>query len=606
MSIETITAERFYEKAKEMMEDKKDEIWSFLKEKAVDLWNKSKVDFGTAFMDYSERAFDKYCKIKTILYKNQPRFLYDFFECNDLLLDDKTIDCEDVNNILEYSHCNLIVGNGGMGKSTLMKHFFLNALEHDKYIPIFIELKGYNGSENLLDYCYESIHSLGFALEQKYFEYALESGMFLILLDGYDEIMDENKGEFFKTFQTLIDNYPDNYYIVSSRLCQEFIGWSRFYRFETKEFSKEKAINLIKKIDYDDGVKSKFIKNLDEDLYKKHKSFVSNPLLLNIMLLTYENYAEIPDKLHIFYSHAFDTLFAIHDATKSDGFKRDIKSKLPSDVFKQVFSSFCISSYMKGKIEFTHEEILEELKMSGKKVENFNAEDFLEDLKYGVCLMFLDGLKYTFIHRSFQEYFSAVYLKNLSRDDFYGRACRSIIKNRKLDFDSVFSMLRDMNQLRFEKNVIMPLLNEVENQINDNSNREKDYYCYLVKYATVYRPLYANDLEEHDDDIKYEWTVHFMENNIKLGMILNEYYFFLYWVYCKYYPKCKYHSEGEISDKYVNIEMTKENIYQHIDLFNEIMNKTVIGDWVRTLSSLFEILNKQQQEAEEEMNYLFE
>ena len=148
------------------------------------------------------------------------------------------------------------------------------------------------------------------------------------------------------------------------------------------------------------------------------------------MLLTYENYAEIPEKLHIFYSQAFDTLFSIHDATKPEGFKRNLLSGLPSDVFKIVFSTFCFSSYVKGKIEFTHDEIIEELTKAGKKVPNFNAEKYLEDIKSGVCLIFIDGLNYRFIHRSFQEYFTALYLKNLD-DNLQEKACCNFIKRGK-------------------------------------------------------------------------------------------------------------------------------------------------------------------------------
>ena len=68
----------------------------------------------------------------------------------------------------------------------------------------------------------------------------------------------------------------------------------------------------------------------------KHESFASNPLLLNIMLLTYDNYADIPEKLHLFYSNAFETLYIKHDATKG-GYKREFKTKLSSDDFKRVF-----------------------------------------------------------------------------------------------------------------------------------------------------------------------------------------------------------------------------------------------------------------------------
>jgi hypothetical protein len=64
------------------------------------------------------------------------------------------------------------------------------------------------------------------------------------------------------------------------------------------------------------------------------------------MLLTFDSYAQIPDKLYIFYSNAFETMFFKHDATKS-GFKRQLKSDLSFDDFKNVFSIFCFHTYMK-------------------------------------------------------------------------------------------------------------------------------------------------------------------------------------------------------------------------------------------------------------------
>ena len=93
--------EIFYKAAEKLIESKIDKVFSFVKDKCSDLINKSKVDLRTAFIEYSKKSYYKYSSIKTILYKNQPRFLYDFFECNNLLLDDDTIDCDNVNNILK-------------------------------------------------------------------------------------------------------------------------------------------------------------------------------------------------------------------------------------------------------------------------------------------------------------------------------------------------------------------------------------------------------------------------------------------------------------------------------------------------------------------------
>lgn len=51
---------------------------------------------------------------------------------------------DNVNSILDKSNFVIIQGTGGIGKSTLMKHLFINELEKKDLIPIFIELKDMN------------------------------------------------------------------------------------------------------------------------------------------------------------------------------------------------------------------------------------------------------------------------------------------------------------------------------------------------------------------------------------------------------------------------------------------------------------------------------
>lgn len=254
---------------------------------------------------------------------------------------------------------------------------------------------------------------MGCDFEKKYFEYAMKSGKFLILLDGYDEISSIRLQGFFKELEEMTDKYESNYYIMSSRPNEDFISFQRFTILESCAFSEEKAINLIKRIEYDKNTKERFIRELEKGLYQTHYSFASNPLLLTIMLLTYNDYAEIPDKLHVFYEQAFDTLYTKHDATKS-GYKRELKSKLPKDVFIKIFSEFCFRSYMKEKIEFRKEDLDEIFKKIKKKKIQFKNSEFLQDLISSICLMYKEGEVYRFTHRSFQEYFSARYILELS------------------------------------------------------------------------------------------------------------------------------------------------------------------------------------------------
>ena len=92
------------------------------------------------------------------------------------------------------------------------------------------------------------------------------------------------------------------------------MGWNQFEELYSNPLSKEQALSLIKKIEYDQNIKEKFYKELDEYLYDKYETFASNPLLLTIMLLTFESRVSIPDKLNDFFEQAFTTLFHTHDA----------------------------------------------------------------------------------------------------------------------------------------------------------------------------------------------------------------------------------------------------------------------------------------------------
>lgn len=588
--------------AKKIWEEKKSNILSFVKRKVSDIRNKIKVDYGSAFSDYLERAFKKYCVIKTLILKNQPQYLEDLFVCGELSLGKKSVDCKDVNNILEISRYNVVVGDAGIGKTTLMKHFFLNSLENELYIPIFIKLKDYKSSDSLFDYCYERFHNLGFNMESQYFEYALQNGMFLLLFDGFDEI-DGDDGEFLKEMNKFVDLYPDNYYIISSRPCEEFIGWNRFYVFKMTALSKEKSISLIKKIDYETTVKERFLEALDKELYRKHTSFASNPLLLTLMLLTYEYYADIPDKLHLFYEEVFATLFELHGR----GFTRRRKSELSPDIFRKVFARFCLLTYMNGTTEFFRNQILDNLNLAGNKEDNFNAEDFLDDLKSSICMIVQDGLHYRFIHRSFQEYFSAVYLNGLG-DELIQKICLKIIWRRKHSFDSVFGMLRDMDRSKFEKNVIIPFIRETENKI-DHADPKLSYYNYLVKYTTVYgvgKPI----VQSNEDNVsQYRWTFLFSEDNVKLEIGFNNDvdFYFWYWIFHRYKTgssnRMNYQEHSWI--RYADITVTKDNISGYRDLFDAIMNYTEMGFLITTIADLLEKLVQLQQEYDDWIESLF-
>jgi len=449
------------------------------------VYKKSSIKLGAAYKTYLLNAMEKYSKVKTLLYRNAPRDLYEFYEFNDIECDDRAINCEHTETLLSETHFSIVLGDGGSGKSMLMRHLFINALQELDSIPVFIELRNFDNEMTLSDYIYKSLCTLGFTLEKEFFEYSLKYNKFIFLLDGYDEIGFESQKSFFTQLESFCDLYSQHYYIVSSRRQDTFIGWQRFTVFDILPLSKERAINLIAKLDYDKDIKTKFLQKLSSKLYEQHISFASNPLLLSIMLITFDQYGEIPEKLHIFYSSAFDAMYSMHDATKG-GYKRERMSNLSCDEFRNVFAKFCFVTYVNGNFEFNENNAISYLKTSGKGIESFDATAFLHDLQVAVCLIIKDGPTFQFTHRSFQEYFVSFYLNQLN-DKQQQDACRIVLSksSARIGTDNVFRMLKDMGESRFEKNFIIPILTEIDNKNPNLQNILQRYFYGLIDYCYI-------------------------------------------------------------------------------------------------------------------------
>ena len=194
------------------------------------------------------------------------------------------------------------------------------------------------------------------------------------------------------------------------------------------------------------------------------------------MLSTYNDYAEIPQKLHLFYYQAFDTMFSKHDATKS--YRRKMLSNLSSDTFKECFAIFCFLTYQKAKTEFTFPEIEDIFKKFPPRIKNvLNIGNFIHDLENCLCVLYKEGNRYKFSHRSFQEYFVAYFL-NIQTDSKMQDYSFLLIESGKFSTsaDSVFFMLEDMNTLRFNSNILIPLLDKFEESKSD----EEDLFEYYI------------------------------------------------------------------------------------------------------------------------------
>ena len=444
---------------------------------------------------YLRKAEEKYSTIKTLLYSDQPKPFYSFYVCNTIryrnggsrasrrpmdmsILEDATVD-----KIRKISRFVIISGTGGLGKSMMMRHLLLNAIANFddlKLFPVFVPLKDY-GDTTLFDYIYSKVGVFDSEITTEQFEQLLAHGSCLLLLDGLDEIAAGRTERFERELEELTDKYSKNMFIISSRPFQLFVSFERFSHFRLMPFSPRQAMQLIDRLEFrpdEPAIKAKFQSALEKTLFRTHRSFTENPLLLTIMLLTFEQYAEVPSKMHIFYREAFEVLAKRHDASKG-AYKRALRTGLSVDAFADYFAELCFRSYNDEKFEMTADEFAGYYNILNARAaandKKTTASDFLEDLCSNLCLMYFEGNSYHFTHRSFQEYFCALFLSK-QKDKFITKLGDFFEKHQRRMFgDKTFYMLYDMVTEKVEEYIFLPFLTT----LFDKCDKADGYWTFL-------------------------------------------------------------------------------------------------------------------------------
>nr|WP_278525522.1 NACHT domain-containing protein [Brucella anthropi] len=394
----------------------------------------------------------------------------------------------------------VVQGSGGIGKTVLTKKIALEVLRSKSgKIPILIELRKVNeiSNKNLSAYIRIMPFSNGTPLSEEVYNEFMREGRFVLLFDGFDELSDEYRKEIQAQILHFSFTYPKCGIIVSSRNDDRFMAWEKFELFHAAPFSKNQVRAIVERVHFNKTIKKKFITEILDKQYKQYSTFLSTPLLSLLMLFTYDKFGEVPEKVHIFYRYAFLTLYSLHDASK-EAFQRKRKTNLNEDEFSRIFSIFCLLTYKDGKKTFDKTSLTEAVKRAIDRSNiNVPVENFIEEAKESVNLLYKEGDIFTFSHRSFQEYFSALALVTVFQD-MIAPAVKFLMKNTT---DSVMMMMYEMNPDLIEKNYIIP---EFE--------KHKDHMDYIIKRSTSYEEI----LTRTDSHVIILEITH--DNNDKIGI----------------------------------------------------------------------------------------
>ena len=449
------------------------------------------------YRTYLSRAYEKHSKKKTFLYEMQRDF-YGFFVCNDVKRrenvcrsekdDDNVISNACVDSFQEDRRFIVLSGTGGMGKSMMMTHFMLDTIDKNKEtgkVPVFVLLRNYNpAAGDLIDFIFGELKRHDTDLHLSDLVELLQSGNGVILFDGLDEIRSENCRLFYKEMENLADSYPEASYIVSSRPTMNFRGLSRFTVYDLQPFSQKQAVEMVGKLDQsvvDPVIQKDFIQDLKSNRFgfdwRERMDFLGNPLFLTILLLAYEGNHDIPTERYLFYEQAYEAMAKKHDAAKA--LTREFATGLNSREFQNYFGEFCTLTYEEEKYDFTPEEISAYFQEVIEANElDTTPEAFIEDVTGKICLIYKDGGKYYFVHRSFQEYFVA-YFFSRQLEQRFGAVLDILMVRDAMDHDSVvLPMLYDMESEKTELCIFIPFLEKVFKGNGEESEYRDFLQCY--------------------------------------------------------------------------------------------------------------------------------
>lgn len=484
-----------------------DRILDFAEDKITKKLAEHKNQQLHGFTDFIEHQTKQYSYIKNILYFNEPveiESLYvSLFFSTERYFGAETSDSNQLSDTgvlkkIENGGKIIISATAGAGKSFFLRRA-LQKHNSENSIPIFFELRNLNGKSkrSIIEAIAEHIRSSIPSLMTGQIAVGLKNGLFSLFLDGFDEIDPELSEHYEREILQLADNAPKSSIILSTRPMDTVLTWTKFSIFYICPLRKNSAIELVRRLQFDEAVKNKFIDAITGDLYDRHKSFFSIPLLVTMMLITFSETGEIEHKITAFYNDAFNALLVRHDA-KKEAFRRRLYSELSREAFTKIFASFCIITYLKSQYQFLETEVLDVVGETSRLHEtNFDREKVFKDFCITSCMLIREGRNYVFAHRSFQEYFSAVFLSTCP-DDIAKQILQRI--GERAAYDNVMKMLFELNPQMLEKIWILPRISKINKELKSLGSEDRPL-VFAEKVFSVVKNVFHRENDDNGNPV---------------------------------------------------------------------------------------------------------
>lgn len=478
----------------------------------IDQYKNGKLALSTGLPEYLSANYTKCETVRTLLKRDSPTLLEKVYEPHRFHINRNVIPESELHRDIGMNLQRTIVsGSAGSGKSVFLKRLFRKSIEDGiTYYPVFFELRSMppDGKTGLLESVYSSIVRYSENFTKKQFNFALKKGLFYLMIDALDEAPSAMRDLIDEEIMEIARKYPYCPIVLTSRPDDSFTSWEGFHIAHLLPFSQAQCESFIAKVDYPHEKKTEFLEFIKAGAYQKHQEFLSNPLLASMMLLTFDEYGDIPARKHVFYEKCFQVLLREHDSSKGK-YRREFKSALNYENLEEVFTYFCVLSYLDRKFVLTKEEVKTYISdaLQAIGVEG-SPEAVCTDFVEAVTVLQRDGRYYEFTHRSFQEFFYAKF----SVKDRDIPLVDKISEIREFgDSDGSVRMIADMDRTYFERDFLLPVALTICKDITNVDLSQSPDKLIGKFFARVGAKIPDNDIaaDGHDSNNNEKLTIYF-------------------------------------------------------------------------------------------------
>lgn len=316
----------------------------------------------------------------------------------------------------------MVLGKPGAGKTTFLKYLAMQCIEGQyltNRVPLFISLKNFAEAPkqpDVLKYIAQQLSICGVNNANLRADKLLKEGKALMLLDGLDEVREEDTKRVLRQILDLSEQFHTNQFMITCRIAAKEYTFERFIEVEMADFDqKQIAIFAENWFRLSDPVKAeRFIHKLQDN--EPIQELATNPLLLTLLCFVFGESADFPANRSELYKEGLDVLLKKWDAKRNierDQVYKNLSLHRKEDLLSQIaLTSFEQKDYFfkQKTVEAYIADFIRNLRDARTKLKELelDSEAVLKaiEAQHGLLVERAKGI-YSFSHLTFQEYFTA-------------------------------------------------------------------------------------------------------------------------------------------------------------------------------------------------------